>query len=69
MKWIKLSNRVPDIQIDGVKILIYRIVNDSQENIAMSIHDTHMIKFCDANETRWMSLPDKPVLALDSSNK
>lgn len=29
MKWIKLSDRMPDVKIDGVKILLYRIVNDN----------------------------------------
>jgi len=62
MKWIKLKDRKPDVKIDGAKVLLYRIVNESQESIAISIHDTHMVKFCSEDETWWMSLPDKPVL-------
>jgi hypothetical protein len=62
MKWIKLKDRKPDVKIDGVKVLIYRIVNESQESISISIRDTHMVKFCNEDETWWMSLPDKPVL-------
>ena len=62
MKWIKLKDRKPDVKIDGTKVLLYRIVNESQESIAISIHDTHMVKFCNEDETWWMCLPDKPVL-------
>jgi hypothetical protein len=62
MKWIKLKDRKPDVKIDGVKVMLYRIVNESQESISISIHDTHMVKFCNEDETWWMSLPDKPFL-------
>jgi len=61
MKWIKLSDRVPNEEIDGKKVIIYRIMNDSQESLAISIHDTNMVKYCNPNETWWIALPEKPI--------
>jgi hypothetical protein len=62
MRWIRLKDRKPDAKIDGEKLLLYRLVNASQESIAISIHDTQMVKFCSEDETWWMPLPEKPVL-------
>jgi len=61
MKWIKLKNRKPSVEIDGEKILIYRILNSGQEDMSISIHDTKMVKYCNEDETWWMALPDKPL--------
>jgi len=60
MRWIKLKNREPDINIDGKKVLICRIVNESQAMQAIAIHDTHMVKYCNHDETWWMCLPELP---------
>lgn len=62
MKWIKLKDRKPSIDIDGKKILVYRIMNESQASMSISILDTNMIKYSNADETWWMALPDKPIL-------
>jgi hypothetical protein len=61
MKWIRLKDKKPSLEIEGKKILIYRILNDNQESISISIFDTAMIKHCNKDETWWMALPDKPL--------
>lgn len=58
MKWIKLKDRRPDINIDGNKVLLYRLTNEGQKDMSISIHNTNMMKHCDPNETWWMALPD-----------
>ena len=60
MKWIKLKDRKPSIEIDGKKILLYRLTNDSQRELSSTIFETNMVKFCDENETWWMALPEEP---------
>jgi hypothetical protein len=60
MEWINVNDRLPTVENDGVKVLIHRIVNDSQSLIAISIHDTLMVKHCNPNETHWMPLPEPP---------
>lgn len=60
MKWIKLKDRKPSCEIDGEKVLVYRITNEGQASIAISILDTRMIKYSDEDETWWMALPDEP---------
>ena len=60
MKWIKLKDRKPSCEIDGEKILVYRIMNESQSSMAISILDTKMIKYSNEDETWWMALPDEP---------
>lgn len=62
MKWIKLKDRKPSIDIDGEKVLVYRIMNESQASMSISILDTNMIKHSNEDETWWMALPDKPIL-------
>lgn len=60
MKWIRLKDRKPSCGIDGEKILVYRITNESQARMSVSILNTEMIKYCNEDETWWMALPDKP---------
>jgi hypothetical protein len=62
MKWIKLKDRKPSCEIDGDKILIYRILNESQDSMSVSIFNTKMIKHSNEDETWWMSLPDEPII-------
>ena len=62
MKWIKLKDRKPSIEVDGEKILVYRIMDESQASMSISILDMNMIKYSNEDETWWMALPDKPVL-------
>jgi hypothetical protein len=61
MKWILLKDRRPDKKIDGKKVLLHRKMNEVQKEMSTSIHDTHMVKHCDENETWWMTLPEIPV--------
>lgn len=60
MKWIKLCDRTPIVEVDGKKVLVYRIVNESQSSSNPSIFPVNKIHLCDQNETWWMSLPDDP---------
>ena len=61
MKWIKLKDRKPSVDIDGEKILVYRILSEGQKGNSTSIFATHMIKHCDEKETWWMALPIEPI--------
>ena len=61
MKWIRLRDRFPVPEIDGGKILVYRIVNESQSRLYISILDTEMIKHSNIDETWWMCLPEEPI--------
>ena len=58
--WVALSERQPTIEADGEKILVYRIMNDSQKSLSITVYDTYSTKFCDKNETWWMQLPKPP---------
>jgi len=60
MKWTKLKDRKPSAEIDGKKILLYRLTNESQRELATTIFETNMVKFCDENQTWWMALPEEP---------
>ncbi len=61
MKWTKLKDASPDIDVVGEKVLIYRIVNTSQKSMGMTIYDTKFTKHCNPDETWWMQLPKAPV--------
>jgi hypothetical protein len=61
MKWIKLSDRTPVPEIDGKKVLICRLLNDSQAEQNPSVFPTNMVKACNKDETWWMSLPELPI--------
>ena len=62
ISWVAASDKLPSVEQNGNKVLIYRIMNDSQESLAISIHDTNMVKHCNPNETWWMELPKPPCL-------
>ena len=61
MKWIKCSEKMPNKDEVGNKVLLYRITNESQELLSISIHDTYSVKFCNPDETWWQPLPQKPL--------
>lgn len=60
INWIAASEKLPTEEDNGEKVLIFRIMNGSQESLAISIHDTNMVKHCNPNETWWMELPKPP---------
>jgi hypothetical protein len=62
IRWVAASEKLPTEEKNGNKVLIYRIMNDSQESLAFSIHETSMVKYCNPNETWWMELPKPPCL-------
>lgn len=59
--WTILADHKPT-EKDGKKVLIYRISNEQQELMAMTIFDTALIHLCDKNETWWMPLPQPPKM-------
>ena len=62
ISWVAASEKLPSVEQNGNKVLIYRIMNDSQSSLAISIHETNMVKYCNPNETWWMELPEPPCL-------
>ena len=62
IRWVVASEKLPSVEQNGNKVLIYRIMNDSQESLAISIHETSMVKYCNVDETWWMELPKPPCL-------
>jgi hypothetical protein len=62
ISWVAVSDKLPTVEDNGQKVLIYRIMNDSQSSLAISIHETNMVKHCNPNETWWMELPEPPCL-------
>jgi hypothetical protein len=60
ISWVAASEKLPSVEQNGNKVLIYRIMNDSQESLAISIHETSMVKYCNVDETWWMELPKPP---------
>lgn len=62
ISWVAASEKLPSVEQNGNKVLIYRIMNDSQESLAISIHETSMVKHCNVDETWWMELPNPPCL-------
>jgi hypothetical protein len=62
ISWVACSEKLPTVELNGQKVLIYRIMNDSQASLAISIHETSMVKHCNVNETWWMELPKPPCL-------
>ena len=62
ISWVSASEKLPSAEQNGNKVLIYRIMNDSQSSLAISIHETSMVKYCNVYETWWMELPKPPCL-------
>lgn len=62
ISWVAVSEKLPTVEDNGQKVLIYRIMNESQSSLAISIHETNMVKHCNPNETWWMELPKPPCL-------
>jgi RecB family endonuclease NucS len=62
ISWVACSEKLPTVVENGNKVLIYRIMNDSQESLAISIHETSMVKYCNIEETWWMELPKPPCI-------
>jgi hypothetical protein len=62
ISWVAASEKLPSVEQNGNKVLIYRIMNDSQKSLAISIHETSMVKYCNVDETWWMELPKPPCL-------
>jgi hypothetical protein len=62
ISWVACSEKLPNVEDNGQKVLIYRIMNDSQASLSISIHETSMVKHCNVNETWWMELPKLPFL-------
>jgi len=60
-RWISASEKLPTIKDNGEKVLLYRIVNDQQSNMAISIHNTTLVKHCNPKETWWMEIPKPPL--------
>jgi len=66
--WIKLSDRMPDENIVGKKILVCRVGNASQGD-PRSIFDTRMIKLCNPDETWWQPMEDVPQELIEILNQ
>lgn len=62
INWVVASEKLPSVEQNGNKVLIYRIMNDSQSSLAISIHETNIVKYCNPNETWWMWLPKPPYI-------
>lgn len=58
--WIPAAVMMPTIDENGEKVLLYRTMNDQQQSMAVSIHDTAKVKYCQLDETWWMQLPAPP---------
>jgi hypothetical protein len=62
ISWVACSEKLPNVEDNGRKVLIYRIMNDNQASLTISIHETSMVKYCNVDETWWMELPKPPCL-------
>jgi hypothetical protein len=54
-EWVSVEDRLPTLEENGEKVLIHRLMNDSQKLLAYSVHDTKMVKYCD-KDTFWKTL-------------
>jgi len=62
ISWVYANDKLPTAEENGKKVLLYRIMNDSQESQSVSIHETSMVKYCNKEETWWMEIPPLPCL-------
>lgn len=44
--WIKLKDKKPNVVDHNEKVLLFRIMNDSQKSQEITIHETSMVKHC-----------------------
>ena len=58
--WISVEDRLPDIEKDGEKVLLYRVVNDSQKGLQITVYDTFLVKHCDKT-SYWRQMPTSPT--------
>lgn len=59
-EWISVNDRLPESCSVGNKVLLFRLVNESQSALSITVFDTNMVKYCSPSESWWMPLPDKP---------
>jgi hypothetical protein len=64
--WISLKDKKPNSHEVGDKVLLFRIMNDSQKEQSITIHETYMVKFCNENETWWQPLPLSPLQEVET---
>ena len=62
ISWVFANDKLPTVEQNGEKVLLYRIMNNSQESQSVSIHETSMVKYCNKEETWWMEIPLLPCL-------
>ena len=55
--WISVRDELPTVEKHGTKVLIRRIMNESQTEMAVSIHPTNMVKYCHLT-TMWTPIPE-----------
>lgn len=67
--WIPAAVKLPTLEENGEKVLLYRTMNDQQRSMAVSIHDTLKVKYCQPEETWWMPIPAPPVNLKDDSEE
>ncbi|RIV50898.1 hypothetical protein D2V93_08485 [Flagellimonas taeanensis] len=60
MKWTKVSERLPSVEIDGEKVLLYKTIEGREEAESMFIIDTTLIRHFWMGDNYWMSLPYRP---------
>lgn len=49
---------LPDSQNIGEKVLVHRVLNEGQKSMEIGILATNYLKYCNADETKWIPLPD-----------
>jgi hypothetical protein len=59
-KWISCKNELPDKKKVGSKVLLFRKMNDSQIEMAITVYDTFLVKHCDPETTFYQPLPNPP---------
>jgi hypothetical protein len=56
MEWISVKDKLPE---NGTRVFVYRPTTTSQSNMAYSILDSNILKYCDEGYF-WMTLPKPP---------
>jgi uncharacterized HAD superfamily protein len=58
-KWIS-AKELSNANEVGKKVLLFRKMNDSQREMAITVYDTFLVKHCDPETTFWQKLPNPP---------